>query len=66
MTTGWGEALSGAGHSGMSGAYVPARTEAADDAGSASDAVAVPALSGEACVYGRLPEWPETSVYVYI
>lgn len=66
MMTVWGEAFLNARHSETHDGDAPACTETADNAGSASDAFAVPALSGAKCLNGRLPEWPETAVYVYL
>lgn len=65
MTTGWGEAFSNARYLESDG-FAPARDQTAIDAGFASDVLDAPASNGAMCLYGRLPEWPETAVYVYI
>ncbi len=66
MTIGLGEAFLNARHSVENDGDMPARTETVDDTGAASDAFAIPATSGAKCLNGRLPEWPETAVYVYL
>lgn len=65
MTTGWGEAFSNARQLGSEG-NLSARDQTAIDAGFASDVLDAPASNEGMCLYGRLPEWPETAVYIYI
>jgi hypothetical protein len=65
MTTGWGEAFSNARKLESDG-ETPARDQTAIAAEHASDAFDAPASNGAMCLYGRLPEWPEAAVYVYI
>ena len=67
MTTGWGEAQTGAETSEPSGAFAPARTDAAHDAGIASDAFAsLPASRGVEGLPSQTPEWPEKAIYIYL
>ncbi|RYG35913.1 MAG: hypothetical protein EON93_05875 [Burkholderiales bacterium] len=65
MTTGWGEAFSNATRLEGDG-DTPAHDHTAIDAGFASDAFTAPASGEAACLYGRLPDWPEATIYVYI
>ena len=67
MTTGWGEAQTGAETKEAGGAFAPARTETADDVRIASDAFATfPAPRGMEGLPTHLPEWPEKAIYVYL